>query len=91
MICLQLNQSIESVWGETSVKNYLSIIWNARAVLTPDGSASHIAAASKRKCVALFGAKYTDATHWHRGTAYPQAIVTENIIGKPFPRLEFLI
>jgi ADP-heptose:LPS heptosyltransferase len=88
LICLQLSQSIESVWGETSMKNYLSIIWNAKAVLTPDGSASHIAAAFKRKCVTLFG--HTDATHWHRETAYSQAIVTGNIIGKPFPRLRFL-
>jgi ADP-heptose:LPS heptosyltransferase len=88
MICLRLNQTIESVWGETSMKNYLSIIWNAKAVLTPDGSASHIAAAFKRKCVTLFG--HTDAIHWHRETAYSRAIVTGNIIGKPFPRLTFL-
>ena len=89
MICLRLNQTIESVWGETSMKNYLSIIWNAKAVLTPDGSASHIAAAFKRKCVTLFG--HTDATHWHRETAYARAIVTGDIIGKPFPRLLFYL
>jgi ADP-heptose:LPS heptosyltransferase len=88
MICRQLNQSIERVWGETSMKNYLSIIWNAKTVLTPDGSASHIAAAFKRKCVTLFG--HTNATHWHRETEYSQAIVTGNIIGKPFPRLKLL-
>jgi ADP-heptose:LPS heptosyltransferase len=88
MICLQLNHPIESVWGETSMKNYLSIIWNAKTVLTPDGSASHIAAAFKRKCVTLFG--HTNATHWHRETEYSQAIVTGNIIGKPFPRLKLL-
>jgi ADP-heptose:LPS heptosyltransferase len=88
MICLQLNQTIESLWGETSMENYLSIIWNAKAVLTPDGSASHIAAAFKRKCVTLFG--HTDATHWHRETAYSKAIVTGNIIGRPFARLRFL-
>jgi ADP-heptose:LPS heptosyltransferase len=88
MICLQLNRSIENVRGETSMKNYLSIIWNAKTVLTPDGSASHIAAAFRRKCVTLFGP--TDATHWHRETAYSQAIVTGNIIGKRFPRLKFL-
>ena len=70
------------------MENYLSIIWNAKAVLTPDGSASHIAAAFKRKCVTLFG--HTDATHWHRETAYARAIVTGDIIGKPFPRLTFL-
>jgi ADP-heptose:LPS heptosyltransferase len=88
MICLQLNQTIESVWGETSMENYLSIIWNAKAVLTPDGSASHIAAAFKRKCVTLFG--HTDATHWHRETTYSQAVITGNIIGESFPRLKFL-
>jgi ADP-heptose:LPS heptosyltransferase len=88
MICRKLNQKIESVWGETSMKNYLSIIWNAQAVLTPDGSASHIAAAFKRKCVTLFG--HTDATNWHRKTPYSQAIITGNILGLPFPRLRFL-
>ncbi len=88
MIRLQLKQSIESVSGKTSMKNYLSIIWHAKAVLTPDGSASHIAAAFKRKCITLFG--HTDATHWHRETAYSRAIITGNIIGKAFPRLELL-
>jgi ADP-heptose:LPS heptosyltransferase len=88
MICLQLKQSIESVSGKTSMKNYLSIIWQAKAVLTPVGSASHIAAAFKRKCITLFG--HTDATHWHRETAYSQAIITGNIIGKAYPRLELL-
>ncbi len=88
MICQQLNQSIEGVWGKTTMKNYLSIIWHARAVLTPDGSASHIAAAFKRKCITLFG--HTDATHWHRETAYSKAIVTGNIIGTPFLKLSFL-
>lgn len=88
MICLQLNQSIECVSGETDMKNYLSIIWNAKTVLTPDGSASHIAAAFKRKCVTLFG--HTSATHWHRDTEYSQAIVTGNIIGEPYPRLKHL-
>jgi ADP-heptose:LPS heptosyltransferase len=89
MICLQLKRSIESVSGKTSMKNYLSIIWQAKAVLTPDGSASHIAAAFKRRCITLFG--HTDATHWHRETAYSQAIITGNIIGKAFPRLELLL
>ena len=88
MICLRLNQTIEGIWGETSMRNYLSIIWNAKMVLTPDGSASHIAAAFKRKCVTLFG--HTDATHWHRETPYSQAIVTGDIIGQSFPRLSLL-
>ncbi len=88
MICVLLNHSIESVFGETNMKNYLSIIWNAKAVLTPDGSASHIAAAFKRKCVTLFG--HTSATHWHRKTAYSQAIVTADLIGKSCPRLILL-
>jgi hypothetical protein len=30
MICLRLNQTIEGIWGETSMRNYLSIIWNAK-------------------------------------------------------------
>ena len=88
MICLQLNQEIEGIWGATSMRNYLSIIWNAKMVLTPDGSASHIAAAFKRKCLTLFG--HTDATHWHRETVYSHAIVTGDVIGKSFPRLSLL-
>jgi ADP-heptose:LPS heptosyltransferase len=89
MICHQLKRSIESVSGKTSMKNYISIIWQAKAVLTPDGSASHIAAAFKRRCITLFG--HTDSTHWHRETAFSQAIITGNIIGKAFPRLELLL
>jgi ADP-heptose:LPS heptosyltransferase len=44
-ICQQLIDPIECIAGETTIKNYCWIIWNAKMVLTVDGSASHIAAA----------------------------------------------
>jgi ADP-heptose:LPS heptosyltransferase len=54
-ICRRLIEPIECIAGETTIKNYLWIIWNAKAVLTVEGSASHIAAAFKRRCLTLFG------------------------------------
>jgi hypothetical protein len=35
-------QPAECIAGETTLKNYYWVIWNAKAVLTVDGSASHI-------------------------------------------------
>ena len=85
VICRQVNVPIECVSGKTDMKNYLWLLWNAKAVLTLDGSASHIAAAFKRKCVTLFG--HTDAACWHLNTAYSRAIVAGDILGLQFPRL----
>src|SRR6266446_4119133 len=87
-ICRRLNRPIESFAGKTSIENYLWIIWNAKAVVTVDGSASHIAAAFKRKCVTLFG--HTSATCLHRETTYSKAVLTEKILGAQLPRLFLL-
>ena len=87
-ICRRLNRPIESFAGKTSIENYLWIIWNAKAVVTVDGSASHIAAAFKRKCVTLFG--HTSATCLHRETTYSKAVVIEKILRAQSPRLFLL-
>jgi ADP-heptose:LPS heptosyltransferase len=81
----RLKCPIENVSGLTTLKNYLSIVSNARLVLTVDGSASHIAAAYQHKCVTLFG--HTSATHFHRDTAYSRAIDARKIVGDPACRL----
>jgi len=48
----------------TSLKEFLWLCANARAVLTVDGSASHLAAAFGTPAVTLFGP--TNPDHWHR-------------------------
>lgn len=87
-ICRQLIEPIECIAGETTIKNYLWIIWNAKAVLTVEGSAGHIAAAFKRRCLTLFG--HTNAVCLHRETAYSRAVLTGDVIGTESPRLFLL-
>jgi ADP-heptose:LPS heptosyltransferase len=87
-ICRQLIKPIECIAGKTTIKHYLWIIWNAKVVLTIDGSASHIAAAFKRRCLTLFG--HTNAVCLHWETAYSQAVITGNVIGIQSPRLPLL-
>ena len=87
-ICRQLIQPAECIAGETSLEHYFWVIWNSKAVLTVDGSACHIAAAFRRKCLTLFG--YTDAVYFHRETAYSQALVAGNVIGIQSSRLLLL-
>jgi ADP-heptose:LPS heptosyltransferase len=87
-ICRLLKCPIENVAGLTTLKNYLSILLNARLVLTVDGSASHIAAAFQRKCVTLFG--HTDPAHWHWPSEYSRAILASKFTGAPDARLALL-
>ena len=49
--------------GQTSIQEYLAIIFNASIVIAIDGSASHIAAAFNRPTLTLFGP--THPLHWH--------------------------
>lgn len=49
--------------GQTSLRNYLAVLSRAGAVLTVDGSASHLASAFGRPTLTLFGP--TCPTHWH--------------------------
>jgi ADP-heptose:LPS heptosyltransferase len=79
-ICRRLKHSIENISGLTSLEHYLSIVWNAKLVLTVEGSAGHIAAAYKRKCIILFG--HASLTHLHRSTAYSRAINTGQVLGQ---------
>jgi ADP-heptose:LPS heptosyltransferase len=87
-ICRQSMQPIECIAGQTTMKNYLWVIWNAKAILTIDGSASHIAAAFRRRCLTLFG--HTNARCLHRETAYSRALVTGDLIGIQSSRLLLL-
>ena len=54
----------ESIASTTSLKQYLWLCANARAVLTVDGAASHLAAAFGVPCLTLFGP--TNIRNWHR-------------------------
>jgi hypothetical protein len=87
LICRRLKYPIENVSGLTTLENYLSIVWNAKLVLTVEGSAGHIAAAYRHKCVTLFG--HTSLTHLHRSTPYSYAISTGKVLGQDC-RLEHL-
>lgn len=49
--------------GQTSLRNYLAVLSRAKAVLTVDGSASHLASAFGRPTLTLFGP--TNQVHWH--------------------------
>lgn len=53
--------------GRTSLRNYLALLAGAKAVLSVDGSAGHIAAAFGRPTLTLFGP--TKQAHWHYATA----------------------
>jgi ADP-heptose:LPS heptosyltransferase len=86
-ICRRLKYPIENVSGLTTLENYLSIVWNAKLVLTVEGSAGHIAAAYRHKCVTLFG--HTSLAHLHRSTPYSYAISTGKVLGQEC-RLEHL-
>lgn len=54
----------ENLAGSTSLKEYLWLCANARAVLTVDGVASHLALAFGVRCLTLFGP--TSLQNWHR-------------------------
>ena len=54
----------ESIASSTTLKEYLWLCANARAVLTVDGAASHLAAAFGVPCLTLFGR--TSIHNWHR-------------------------
>ena len=55
---------VESIASSTSLREYLWLCANARAVLTVDGAASHLAAAFGVPCLTLFGP--TNIRNWHR-------------------------
>ncbi|MGB0127720.1 MAG: glycosyltransferase family 9 protein [Rhodocyclaceae bacterium] len=52
--------------GKTSLRAYLAVLSRAQAVLTVDGSASHLASAFGRRTLTLFGP--TNPVHWHHPT-----------------------
>jgi len=59
-----VNTKIINLCGLTKMKEYLSIIANAKMVLAIDGSASHLASAFNRPVLTLFGPSHP--LHWHQ-------------------------
>ncbi len=62
--CASIATATSSALQTTTMREFLWLCANARAVLTVDGSASHLAAAFGVKCFTLFGP--TCPAHWHR-------------------------
>lgn len=65
-IAAGLPAGLATAAGPTSLRAYLAILAGAAAVLTVDGSASHLAAAFGRRTLTLFGP--TNPAHWHLPT-----------------------
>ncbi len=63
---------VRSPGQPTSLRNFLWLCANARAVLTVDGAASHLAQAFQRPSLTLFGP--TNMGNWHFDTAINRAI-----------------
>jgi hypothetical protein len=57
---------VENLCGRTSLKEYLHILAGSKAVVTVDGSASHLAQAFGRPVVTIFGP--TQDQRWHYAT-----------------------
>jgi len=55
---------VESLVGRTSLREFLWLCANARAVISVEGVASHIAAATGVPCLTLFGP--SNINNWHR-------------------------
>lgn len=58
--------------GKTSLRQYLAVVANAKAVLCVDGSSSHLAAAFGKPTVTLFG--QSSPLHWHFPAKHSRAI-----------------
>jgi ADP-heptose:LPS heptosyltransferase len=62
--CREIADAVRGKFSGTSLREFLWLCANARAVLTVDGSASHLAAAFGVPCFTLFGP--TSLANWHR-------------------------
>jgi len=62
--CERIAAATGSALLPTTTRQFLWLCANARAVLTVDGAASHLAAAFSVPCFTLFGPSSMD--HWHR-------------------------
>jgi len=71
-IAQQAGPIVQSLASGTSLENFLWLCANARAVLTVDGAASHLAQAFGVKSLTLFGP--TNIHNWHFETPTNQAI-----------------
>ena len=62
--CEKIATAADGVLQPTTLREFLWLCANARAVLTVDGAASHLAAAFGVKCFTIFGPSIL--AHWHR-------------------------
>jgi ADP-heptose:LPS heptosyltransferase len=62
--CEAIASATGSVLQPTTMRQFLWLCANARAVLTVDGAASHLASAFSVPCLTIFGP--TSLAHWHR-------------------------
>lgn len=76
-------ERIISLAGKTSLRAYMAVLSGADAVLTIDGSASHLAAAFGRRVLTLFGP--TNPVHWHLPTKLSQALAAASYVGDRRP------
>jgi ADP-heptose:LPS heptosyltransferase len=74
--CLKIEQltqvKIHNLCGKTTLKEYLHALAGASAVVTVDGSASHLAQAFARPTVTLFGP--TQDQRWHYATTLNECL-----------------
>lgn len=69
--------------GKTNLRAYISILSRADAVLTVDGSASHLGAAFGRRVLTLFGP--TNPVHWHNPTQTSRALAATSFVSERRP------
>lgn len=72
-IARRAGDAVQSLSSTTTLKEYLWLCANARMVLTVDGAASHLAAASGVKNLVLFGP--TNAANWHWPSSISRALL----------------
>jgi ADP-heptose:LPS heptosyltransferase len=72
-----------NVAGRTSLRAYLAILAKAQAVLSVDGSASHLAAAFGRRVLTLFGP--TNHIHWHSPTSRNRYLAAVDYVSERKP------
>lgn len=77
---------ITNLAGKTNLRQYISVLSKAAAVLCVDGSASHIAAAYGKPTLTLFGS--TSAERWHMSDALNHCIKATDFSGTSKPVID---
>lgn len=82
-IATRLPGTVINLAGKTSLQAYLATLAKADAVLTVDGSASHLAAAFGKPVLTLFGP--TNPVHWHWPTPATPRLWAADFSNEPKP------